>query len=758
MSTEAPRRPRDEVAVGLVVAPAFGEKGSFVPLGLAHLNGALRGAGFIPQFCDVSRHVRTQESALYADLVEVGFSPDEGGFFGPNLPLLLQVARPRHLEPGPLAERILASAERAADTLADLDMALITVWDSNLVYVLALGRALRQRGVPVVCGGPSTALEPLRQLLVRLGGADVVVVGEGEQRVVELAEQCRAGAPLDVAGALLAAGDGQLIDRPTPPDLRIHDIPRASFESMNVDDWLPLITSRGCIRDCSFCTEKFVWRRYRQRRVESVLDELEHLVEHHGTERFEFNDDLLNGHPKWLERFCRGVVERRLPLRWIAFMEPYRLSPELLDLVAEAGCTLVKYGVQHFDKAMLKTMGRGSEVTDVIDTLVGTAARGIRVDFDLVPGHPRETEAQHRHNVRVLADVLDRDPRLRVNVNPFLLLYGSPVERNPTRYGVDIDYWTADLFPEALQSELADLAGLFIRGYAQDPARDTVRERAVELERVARQASFAREARVVAASDAGVVELRAPVAPTVVIRPESGDTPREVLTAIHEARQHHRWVAVETVGAPFHRAAFCRRARAAGADAVIVTSVGTASDDLRGRAIPAARAEGLSVYLRFIVGSLQSEPNDSVESAVRQARAWTAAGAVLDLHGIWSAVAEPASGGFDTLNQLAARWRASARAAGLPLWVVGAPGCVTAEGSDESAEMLPPWLGAVCAADDRVSRWAQAAPCRSCSGVATCGGVAADALVQWGHGALRPKEGRPQQPETGAPLVTGRES
>ena len=52
-----------------------------------------------------------------------------------------------------------------------------------------------------------------------------------------------------------------------------------------------------------------------------------------------------------------------------------------------------------------------------------------------------ETEAQHAVNKRVLAEVLDRDPRLRVNVNPFLLLYGSPVERNPTRYGVDIDYW-----------------------------------------------------------------------------------------------------------------------------------------------------------------------------------------------------------------------------------------------------------------------------------------------------------------------------
>ena len=211
----------------------------------------------------------------------------------------------------------------------------------------------------------------------------------------------------------------------------IHALPLPSFAGMPTPEWIPILTSRGCIRDCSFCTEKFFWKRYRQRKVEDVLAEIEMRIAETGRRTFEFNDDLLNGHIRWLERFCDELIQRKLGIRWICFMEPYRLSRNLLERVAEAGCKLIKFGVQHLDRSMLKVIGRGDEVDDVIDTLVYAAELGIKVSFDIIPGHPGESEEQHSTNLAGLPRILTQSGNLEANINPFLLLHGSPVEQNP---------------------------------------------------------------------------------------------------------------------------------------------------------------------------------------------------------------------------------------------------------------------------------------------------------------------------------------
>ena len=554
-----------QTRVGLILAPAFGEKGAFTPLGLAYLNGALREAGFAPTYHDLGAAMRLEDPGLHGELVARGFSPDEGGFFGPELDLLLQIGRRAQFDAAPLADRIIARAEADADKLPHMDLALLTLWDSNLYYAAAIGRALRARGSLVVMGGPSAKLKIVRDLLVRLDAADAILVGEGEQRVVELARWVAGGRDLsNIGGATVRIGPGSAVDTPTVRALRIHDLPKPSFEGMPVDDWIPLITSRGCIRDCSFCTEKFNWVRYRQRKVDDVLDELDRLINTYDCRRFEFNDDLINGHVRWLDTFLDALIERDYGLKWTCFMEPYRLNPAFLEKVARAGCTLVKYGVQHLDPRMLRIIGRGDEISEVVDTLRVTADHGIRVSFDIIPGHPGEDEAAHATNMRLLPEIIEGHDLLEVNINPFLLLYGAPVHLNPAKYGVDITFWDETLFPKSLRGEFSDLAPHFIRSYTQDPSRDVVIERTRQLEAVAQRAQ-SRHGLSSIPCDATVEPLldtlRSRGIRRVALRPTTETTPRQLLEGIKAARRQGFGVAaIQSTGAPFDRMAFVREA------------------------------------------------------------------------------------------------------------------------------------------------------------------------------------------------------
>ncbi len=730
--------------IGLVLVPAFGERGSFTPLGLAYLNGALREAGFEPSYHDINAAVRREEPDLQGELVAHGFSPDEGGFFGPELPLLLELGRRELMADAPLADRILARARLDADRLPKLDLALLTLWDSNLYYATAIGRVLRERGTTVVMGGPSAQLQPVRELMIRLGAADAVLYGEGEVRVVEVARRVAAGEPLDgIGGATLRGPDGRGIETLPTANLLVHSVPRASFEGMPREQYLPIITSRGCIRDCSFCTEKFNWRKFRQRKVEAVLDEMEDLLARFNIQSFEFNDDLINGHVRWLDSFLDGLIERQWDIRWTCFMEPYRLTSEMIDKIARSGCTLIKYGVQHFDRDMLRTIGRGDEVSEVVDTLRRTADHGIRVSFDIIPGHPGETERAHEVNMRMLPEVLSGHDLLEVNLNPFLLLYGSPVHLQPEEYGVDIQFWDDTLFPLPVRGEFADLAPQFIRSYKQEPGRDVVIDRTRQLEGVAARARARHGVSSVPVPHDGPLpelldRLRARGVERVSLRPEPQTTPRDLLVAFEAAAQRgFSVVALETPGEPLDRPAFVSRAQQSGLNHAIIVPGGRA--ELRAAAAKSLGEAGIPwvFHLEPEAGELAH-----VGPFVVEARALGARALVLDL-----ATAVDGAHGAPLLSAASVARQAIevGSEAGLPVLVYGLPFCHLPDLLDHLAA-TPPILALNLAGRPRWPAFVRQPPrCRSCALSNRCPGAPEGALAREGETVLRPLHGRPNQ-------------
>ncbi len=471
--------------VHLVHPPPYGEV-PFKHLGLAYVAAGLRAYGFDTSYHDLSEQHHRRGEDFYDDLI-LRLSRRAGEMSDlPFLDLLGEVLFPESGD-SPLAGRIRAQARQALESLGDAQVVGMSFNTLTTYFVAALGRMLRERGVRVVLGGPLSSIAPLTHLLLRLGAADVVLSGPGDVATGPLIDALLDGrGPTAIPGAVWVS-QGAIRANATQPVPPLDALPWPELAG-NVLDWfVPLQASRGCTRRCLYCSETGIWGRggYERRASESVLREMSARAEATGLHDFHFHDDLLNGSRAWMDSFVRQATG--LGFKWESFFEPYGLDEALLASMAGAGCRLVKFGVQSFSPSVLKAMGRAPRPEAIVQAVVATYRAGMSTHYDMLIGHPGETEEDHQLNLTAVEDLYAKTgEKLYFSLNPFYLAAGSEIERSPERFGVELVMADPHQLPQPLAEALA--AGPpYPMGYRSAVPKETTMRRMSELAEILRK-------------------------------------------------------------------------------------------------------------------------------------------------------------------------------------------------------------------------------------------------------------------------------
>jgi radical SAM superfamily enzyme YgiQ (UPF0313 family) len=216
---------------------------------------------------------------------------------------------------------------------------------------LALALALREGGFEghITLGG-HFATFACQEILADFPEVDSVCRQEAEETIVALTNAVVAGADLAcIAGLALRAHDGSvmLTTHPILPDLATLPWPDRRGEPARCfgHGIAPLVSSRGCYANCSFCCiaawqeQSLPGKRYRVRDVESVADEMQALHEERGVDIFVFHDDnfFVPGHKKNFERFnaLADALERRRLGRFATVVKarPTDVDPAVFEVL-----------------------------------------------------------------------------------------------------------------------------------------------------------------------------------------------------------------------------------------------------------------------------------------------------------------------------------------------------------------------------------------------------------------------------------------
>jgi radical SAM superfamily enzyme YgiQ (UPF0313 family) len=250
---------------------------------------------------------------------------------------------------------------------------------------------------PVVLGGSAFTTMPAYYLPTL--GVPYGVVGEGEVAFVELLARLAAGGDgRDIGGvAALEVATGTVTVRP-PAWLPSLDTLAASrvwidnqryFERGGMGN---LQTKRGCHFKCTFCAYPVIeGRGMRTRDPAQVAAEAAMLLDEHGIDQFFIVDSIFNAPRGYAERVCAALRPLGRRVRWSCFVGPGNFTPELADLMMEAGCQSVDFGTDAAAAATLRGFRKSFNVDDILAASATCRERGLPFCHSLVFGGEGET-------------------------------------------------------------------------------------------------------------------------------------------------------------------------------------------------------------------------------------------------------------------------------------------------------------------------------------------------------------------------------
>ena len=306
---------------------------------------------------------------------------------------------------------------------------------------------------PIILGGPGVT-NSFDIATLSTDEADYLVLGEGERSGLALVQGLLDGHVPEIDGVLPVGG---LIDLEHLPHPIQEDLSRIGWPKLldfnfaeYATDAIPILGSRGCIRRCTFCNDHHIYRKFRKREAESIVEEILWHAER-GHERFTFHDVLINGDVPVLERMSDLLIASGKKLQWGGQgVIRKEMTQELFEKMARAGCQSFVFGVESFSNKVLKAMNKPYTYDEAQRVLAACHAAGIETIINLITGFPGEGEKEFRETydfVRDHGDIIDQV----ASITPCLVNLGSRMFEKYEEYGIrfsqeegSIKWWSDD--------------------------------------------------------------------------------------------------------------------------------------------------------------------------------------------------------------------------------------------------------------------------------------------------------------------------
>jgi radical SAM superfamily enzyme YgiQ (UPF0313 family) len=305
------------------------------------------------------------------------------------------------------------------------DIMGISVMSSSFSSVIKTSKEIKNKiGTKIVLGGPHINIaygEALKEQVI-----DYAIYGEGEITICELLKAIYGNSTeklSNIPGLIFRKGEKVVVNPPRPWINDLDSLPYPAhhhFEKYPYGRY-PLLTNRGCPHQCVYCSVNKTWgRKVRSMTAESIVAEIEYLLDNWGRKPFIILDDTFNISISRAKKYCRIIIDKNLKIEWGCWsFRADRVDEELAELMKKSGCGYVSVGIESAEPEVLKRIKKGETIEDISKGIECLKDAGIRVHGNFMIGNPGD-------NLETIKKSINYANKIKLNDFDFYLALPYP--------------------------------------------------------------------------------------------------------------------------------------------------------------------------------------------------------------------------------------------------------------------------------------------------------------------------------------------
>ncbi len=278
------------------------------------------------------------------------------------------------------------------------DLVGVSTITSTAPRAYEIASRAKSLGKTVILGGPHVTF----QFAEALNYGDFVVRSEGEETLPELIEAIEGRKALEKIKGISYKIKERIFSTPDRP--LISDLDKLPFPDLSLIEGgerikvAPVLTSRGCPFNCSFCSvTRMFGRSYRVRTVQSIMEELKKIKQ----KAVFFYDDNFTQNRKRLYELCQAILESGKKIIWSAQTRIDIANDfNLLKLMRKSGCSLFHIGFESVDPETLKIYQKKVNPSKYEKSIRTIRKAGIDIHGMFVLGSDADTPGTIRKTVQ----------------------------------------------------------------------------------------------------------------------------------------------------------------------------------------------------------------------------------------------------------------------------------------------------------------------------------------------------------------------
>ncbi len=227
-------------------------------------------------------------------------------------------------------------------------------------------------------------------------GIDIIIKGIADDKVLPVIDNINCEEELSKIPNIIYKKDNKIIKTTSVPSKNLFStmpIPNRKLVSMdNYMDTRTMITSRGCIGTCKFCTTPYFYGKWSGKPAEEIIKEIEMLIKEYHTKKIIFLDDNMIVDKERIMNLCREIKRKKIKCLFGCLCSIKCYDYEMLKEMYESGFRWVHFGIESGSERLLKLMHKDMDISYIKKVIKEVKELGYRVRTSFILDYPTTTK------------------------------------------------------------------------------------------------------------------------------------------------------------------------------------------------------------------------------------------------------------------------------------------------------------------------------------------------------------------------------